>query len=150
MFKGLSRRIITAFGLVILVSILLGAGLIGLALLGGLGMGGFLLFKRMKARLPSKKDPELLKKSPVSVKKPAEAALAPDGPTQATTGTSESRIFLRIVSIDTTMPPGVSSRISTSVSPAASASSIALVIRRAVTGLTVLSNSTRRTTGSSA
>ena len=43
------------------------------------------------------------------MKTPAEAALAPRGPTYTTTGTLEVRIFLTMILIDSIKSPGVSS-----------------------------------------
>jgi hypothetical protein len=85
------------------------------------------------------------------MKNPAEAAFAPDGPTQTTIGISEASIRLTMSSIAVTSPPGVSSWIKTRSSPSASASSIATMMRLAVAPVTATSsNSTSRMTGCSA
>jgi hypothetical protein len=55
---------------------------------------------------------------------PADAALAPDGPVQHSTGVRAARIALTIVRMAESSPPGVSIRSSTASSPRSSAAAM--------------------------
>jgi hypothetical protein len=67
---------------------------------------------------------------------PADAARAPGGPTQHTTGTGEAWIDLTIDRIDDSNPPGVSSRMSTAAACTSRASPSARSRARATAGST--------------
>jgi hypothetical protein len=60
----------------------------------------------------------------IMMKVPAEAARAPEGPVQHSTGTFEAWMALTMVRIDESSPPGVSMRIATAASPSRPAASM--------------------------
>ena len=73
---------------------------------------------------------------------PAEAAWEPGGWTKPTTGTSEARIAFVISRVESSRPPGVLIRRTTTGAPPATASSTTLFTNSAVTGLMSVSRST--------
>ena len=77
----------------------------------------------------------------IVMRKPAEAARAPEGPTNTTTGVLQFNILSMILRIDTSNPPGVSRRRMTIGAPAASAASIAVTTCSALTAWTTPSSS---------
>jgi len=84
------------------------------------------------------------------MKVPALAARPPGGETYTATGTFDAKIFLIILRIDGSRPPGVSSETTTSEAPSSSASSIPSTRNSAMMGLTTPSILRWRTRGASA
>jgi hypothetical protein len=78
----------------------------------------------------------------IAMMNPAEAARAPDGPTNTATGVRQLSILSTIWRIELSRPPGVSIRITTSGARCASARSIAWTTWAALTAWTTPSSST--------
>ena len=79
--------------------------------------------------------------------KPADAARAPGGATNTTTGVRASIIRETIVRVESTRPPGVRSTNTTAAAPRASARSIAPTMNSAETGWMMASTSATTMTG---
>jgi len=86
----------------------------------------------------------------ISRKKPADAARAPLGPTQTTTGTGEARIALFIARVESSSPPGVSSSTTRAAASVRSASARLSTRNCSAIGWMMLRSGARSTAGSAA
>src|SRR6184192_4019781 len=85
---------------------------------------------------------------PTRMNVPADAARAPDGPTQQTTGTGDRRTALVIARIEESSPPGVSRRTRTAAttgrSVGATPDAASALHRAASTAIPIIAPTTRR------